>query len=69
MTTYLVIIEKADSNFSAYVPDLPGCATTGDTKGEALQLMREAIATHLKGLREGGLPIPEPSSSAEYVAG
>ena len=68
MSEYLVIIEKAESNYSAYSPDLPGCVATGDTKEETLQLMREAIAMHLEGLREDGLPIPPPSSSAEYLA-
>jgi len=54
----LVIIEKAKSNFSVYSPDLPGCVATGDTKDETLQRMREAIAMHLKGLREDDFPIP-----------
>lgn len=68
MSEYLVIIERADGNFSAYSPDLPGCVATGDTKEETLLRMREAIAMHLDGLREDGLPIPPPSSSAEYLA-
>jgi predicted RNase H-like HicB family nuclease len=65
---YLVVIEEAKSNFSAYVPDLPGCVVTGETKEETLQRMREAIAMHLDGLREDGLPIPPASTSADYVA-
>ena len=65
---YVVIIEGSQANVSAYVPDLPGCVATGDTKEETLQRMREAIAMHLEGLREDGLPIPPPSSSAEYLA-
>lgn len=68
MSEYLVIIEQAEGNYSAYSPDLPGCAATGDTKEETLQRMREAIAMHLEGLREDGAPIPPPSSSAEYLA-
>ena len=68
MAKYLVIIEEASRNLSAYVPDLPGCVATGDTKEETLQCMREAIAMHLEGLREDGEPIPLPSSSAEYLA-
>lgn len=68
MSEYLVIIERTDGNFSAYSPDLPGCVATGDTKEETLLRMREAIAMHLDGLREDGLPIPPPSSSAEYLA-
>ena len=68
MSEYLVVVEKADSNYAAYSPDLPGCVATADTKEETLRLMHEAIALHLKGLREDGLPIPEPSTSAEYLA-
>lgn len=68
MSEYLVIIEKAENNYSAYSPDLPGCVATGDTKEETLQHMREAIAVHLEGLREDGLAIPPPSTSAEYLA-
>ena len=68
MSEYLVIIEKAENNFSAYSPDLPGCVATGDTREETLRLMREAIALHLAGLREDGLPIPPPSTSADYIA-
>ncbi|NLW86586.1 MAG: type II toxin-antitoxin system HicB family antitoxin [Planctomycetes bacterium] len=66
---YLVILEHAEgSNFSAYVPDLPGCVSTGDTRQECLRNIREAIALHIEGMREDGLPIPEPSSEADYVA-
>ncbi len=68
MSEYLVVVEKSDYNYSAYSPDLPGCVATGDTREETLRRMREAIALHLEGLREDGLPIPPPSSSAEYVA-
>lgn len=68
MSEYLVVVEKAEANYSAYSPDLPGCAVTADTKEEALKLMREAIDLHIRGLREDGLPVPEPSTSAEYLA-
>jgi predicted RNase H-like HicB family nuclease len=68
MSQYLVIIERAEGNYSAYSPDLPGCVATGDTREETLQRMREAISLHLKGLREDGEPIPIPSSSSEYLA-
>ena len=68
MSEYLVIIEKAENNYSAYSPDLPGCVATGDSREETLQRMRETIALHLNGLREDGLPVPPPSSSAEYLA-
>jgi predicted RNase H-like HicB family nuclease len=64
---YAIVIEKAESNYSAYVPDLPGCVATGCTVEEAEQQIREAIAFHLRGLREDGLPIPEPASQVEYV--
>lgn len=64
---YAVVIEKAESNFSAYVPDLPGCVATGQTVGETEKLIREAIEFHLHGMREDGLPIPEPRSQVEYV--
>ena len=64
---YAVVIEKADTNFSAYVPDLPGCVATGATVAEAESEIREAIRFHLDGLREDGLPVPEPTSVADYV--
>lgn len=67
--TYLVIIEKAqDGSYSAYVPDLPGCVAVGqDTPEMVKRLIAEAIETHIQGLIEDGLPVPEPSSRAEYV--
>jgi predicted RNase H-like HicB family nuclease len=65
---YLVIIERAPNNFAAYSPDLPGCVATGKTREETLSNMREAITFHLEGLQAEGFPIPEPTSSAEYVA-
>jgi predicted RNase H-like HicB family nuclease len=64
---YAVVIENAGTNFSAYVPDLPGCVATGATVVEAEQAIREAIAFHLEGLRADGLPVPAPSSSVNYV--
>ena len=63
---YAVIIEQAEGNYSAYVPDLPGCITTGDSLLEIEQNIREAIAFHIEGLREEGLPIPTPSTVVEY---
>ena len=64
---YAIVIEKAESNYAAYVPALPGCVTTGATVIEVEQGIREAIELHLAGLREDGLPIPQPSSAVEYV--
>jgi len=68
MSRFLIIIEKAGNNFSAYSPDLPGCVATGDTQAEAEQNMYEAIRIHLKGMKEDHVPIPQSSSIAEYVA-
>ena len=64
---YAIVIEKANANYSAYVPDLPGCIATGDTEAEVESLIREAIEFHVTGLREGGLDVPSPSSKVEYV--
>lgn len=64
---YAIVIEKAGSNYSAYVPDLPGCVATGATQAEAEALLREAIALHLAGLREDKLAVPEPSSQVDYL--
>jgi predicted RNase H-like HicB family nuclease len=64
---YAVIIEAGERNYSAYVPDLPGCIATGKTVEEVTRLIREGIVFHLEGLREDGLPIPEPTTLAEYV--
>ncbi|HEX9918023.1 MAG TPA: type II toxin-antitoxin system HicB family antitoxin [Pyrinomonadaceae bacterium] len=64
---YAIIIEKGKSSYGAYVPDLPGCVAVGETLEEAEQLIREAIRFHIEGLREEGLPVPEPSSHFEYV--
>jgi predicted RNase H-like HicB family nuclease len=67
MSRYLIVIENAGSNYSAYSPDLPGCATTGATVDETKRSMEEALEFHIEGLREEGLPVPQPSSVAEYV--
>ena len=64
---YAVVIEKAENNYSAYVPDLPGCVATGQTIEETERLIEEAIEFHLEGMRADGLPIPEPSSAVKYV--
>jgi predicted RNase H-like HicB family nuclease len=64
---YAIVVEKAESNYCAYVPDLPGCIATGATIEEVESQMREAIEFHLEGMREEGLPIPEPSSVVDYV--
>jgi predicted RNase H-like HicB family nuclease len=64
---YAMIIERGDRNFSAYLPDLPGCIATGKTIDEVRQNMAAAIELHLAGMREDGLPIPEPTSLADYV--
>ncbi len=67
MHRYLVVLEPAGQNYSAYVPDLPGCVATGDTRAGAESNIREAIKLHLEGLRQDGDPIPEGRSTADYV--
>lgn len=64
---YAIVIEKAGNNYSAYVPDLPGCVATGATVEEAEAQIREAIEFHLDGMREDGTEIPRPESRVEYV--
>ena len=64
---YAMIIESGERNYSAYLPDLPGCVATGKTIEEVKRNMHEAIELHLRGMREDGLPIPEPSILIEYV--
>ena len=64
---YAIVIEQADANYSAYVPDLPGCVATGATIPETEQAIREAIEFHLEGLRDDGEPIPPPTSRVDYV--
>lgn len=67
MFRFLVVVEKANGNYSAYSPDLPGCVATGATHKEAELNMREAIEMHIRGLLEDSLPVPESSSFAKYV--
>ena len=64
---YAIVIERANANFSAYVPDLPGCVATGATVENVERNIRDAIEIHLTGMREDGEPIPEPSSRVDYV--
>ena len=64
---YAVVIENAGPNYSAYVPDLPGCIATGSSISDVEREIREAIEFHIEGMREDGDPIPAPSSSVQYV--
>jgi predicted RNase H-like HicB family nuclease len=64
---YAVVIEKGPTSYGAYVPDLPGCVTVGETPEEVTDLIREAIEFHLEGLRDAGEPIPEPTAQMAYV--
>ena len=64
---YAIVIEQTDTNYSAYVPDLPGCVATGSNLEEIETHIREAIQFHLDGLREDGLLIPEPTSRVNYI--
>ena len=64
---YLIVVEKSETGFSAYSPDVPGCVTTGKTQAETELNMREAIEFHIDGLKEEGLPIPQPSTKSAYV--
>lgn len=68
MRRFLIIIEKAENNFSAYSPDLPGCVATGATREAVEKNMHEAIQLHIQGMVEDDIPIPESQSFAEYVA-
>ena len=65
---YVVIYEKSQTGWAAYVPDLPGVVTTGETREEVRSLIQEAIELHLEGMREDNLPIPEPSAEAEVIS-
>lgn len=67
MRKFLIVIEKAGDNYSAYSPDIPGCGVAADTREETKRLLCEAIEFHLEGLVEDGDPIPEAESSAEYI--
>jgi predicted RNase H-like HicB family nuclease len=64
---YAMVIEKADGNYSAYVPDLPGCVATGETVEAVEREIRDAVRFHIEGLKEDGLPVPAPTSIADYV--
>ena len=64
---YAIVIEKGPTSFGAYVPDLPGCVAVGKTAAEARKLIAEAVPFHLEGLREDGLPIPNPETECEYL--
>lgn len=68
MYKFLIVVEKANGNYSAYSPDLPGCVATGKTREDAERNMREAMLMHVEGLIEDGEPVPEPESFAEYIA-
>lgn len=67
MHRFLIVVEEAGQNYSAYSPDLPGCVATGGDRAEAEKNMYEAIQLHIEGLREDGLPIPDSTAIAEYV--
>lgn len=67
MMRYAIVIERTDGNYAAYVPDLPGCIATGATVPEVEDSIREAIRFHIAGLKDDGLPVPEPTSIADYV--
>jgi len=68
MHRFLIVIEKAEGNYSAYSPDLPGCIATGKTRDQAARNMHEAIEMHVRGLIEDKMPVPKSRSFAEYVA-
>lgn len=67
MNRFLIVIEKAEKNYSAYSPDLPGCVATGSSRRDVEKNMQEAILLHIQGLKESELPIPKSNSFAEYV--
>ena len=67
MKKYLIIVEKTETGYSAYSPDVPGCASTGKTKEEVERNIQEAIQFHLQGLQEEGYPVPEPSTYSSYI--
>ncbi len=64
---YGIVIEKGETSYGAYVPDLPGCVAAAETRQEVVQLIKEAIEFHLAGMKEDGLEIPHPASSLEYI--
>jgi predicted RNase H-like HicB family nuclease len=65
---YVVIVEQGDTSFGAWVPDLPGCVAVGETRDEAIDLIREAIEMHIDSLRENGEPVPPPHSFVKKIA-
>ena len=67
MTRYMVVIERGEASWGAHVPDLPGCVAVGESREEVLRLIREAVELHLEGLKQDGLPIPEPTSEGTFV--
>ena len=67
-TEYVVVVEKSETGFGAYVPDLPGCVAVGETREETLELVREAIELHVASLREAGEAVPPPVATAERVS-
>ncbi|MEO5356631.1 MAG: type II toxin-antitoxin system HicB family antitoxin [Nitrospirae bacterium YQR-1] len=67
MNKYLIVIEKTENNFSAYSPDLMGCVATGKTQKDVIRNKHRAIEMHLEGLKEDGIPIPEPHACVDYV--
>lgn len=67
MHRYLIVIEKANGNYSAYSPDVPGCVATGSSREAAELEMHKALQMHIDGMKEDGLPLPEPSASVSYV--
>ncbi|MFO8051896.1 MAG: type II toxin-antitoxin system HicB family antitoxin [Thermoplasmatota archaeon] len=67
MYKFMIVVEKTETGYSAYSPDLPGCVATGATKEETEQNIYNAIEMHIEGLIEDGLPIPEPTTFSEYV--
>ena len=64
---YMAVIERGEKSWGAHVPDLPGCIAVGETREEALQLIREAIEFHIESLRQDGLPVPSPSSEGQFI--
>ncbi len=64
---YLVVVEKSESGYGAYVPDLPGCVAAAESRDEVVRLIRDAMEFHVEGLRESGDPVPEPSSQSELI--
>lgn len=64
---YMVVIERGESSWGAHVPDLPGCVAVGESRDEVVDLIRDAVALHIEGLRTEGLPVPKPTSEGEFV--